>query len=249
MVWKQLITAPDALRQRVALAFSEIFVVSGNDIGSNWPVHMMAQYWDVLVAGATTNFRKLIEDITLNPAMGFYLNTKGNQKENASTGRQPDENYAREVMQLMTIGLYQLEADGTVKTGADGQPIETYVQNDVTNLARVFTGYDLDIRSSERNGFTPPGAGYTIETNAWTTRPMAFTAGNHSMLEARFLGATVPAGTGGPGGERSGGAGARHRSTHRRRRVQAVPDGAGTEGHGTGVRRGPPLAPPAGASP
>ncbi|HEX7867485.1 MAG TPA: DUF1800 domain-containing protein [Variovorax sp.] len=197
MIWRQLMTAADPLRKRMALALSEIFVVSGTEIGSSWPTAMMAQYWDMLANGVTANFRQLLEDVTLNPAMGFYLNTRGNRKEDAS-GRQPDENYAREVMQLMTIGLYQLESDGTVKTGADGQPIETYVQSDVSNLARVFTGYDLDIRSAERNAFRPPGASYTIETNAWTTRPMAYTAGNHSMLEARFLGTTVPAGTPGP---------------------------------------------------
>ena len=107
MIWNQLMTAPDGFRKRMALVFSEIFVVSRNDIGSSWPDLMMAQYWDMLVAGVTTNFRKLLEDVTLNPAMGYYLNTRGNQKENAQ-GRQPDENYAREVMQLMTIGLYQL---------------------------------------------------------------------------------------------------------------------------------------------
>jgi uncharacterized protein (DUF1800 family) len=197
MIWRQLMTAADPVRKRMALALSEIFVVSGTEIGSSWPTAMMSQYWDMLANGVTSNFRQLLEDVTLNPAMGFYLNTRGNRKEDNS-GRQPDENYAREVMQLMTIGLYQLEADGTVKTGADGQPIETYVQNDVTNLARVFTGYDLDIRSSERSAFTPPGAGYTIETNEWTTRPMAYKASNHSTLEARFLGATVPAGTDGP---------------------------------------------------
>lgn len=197
MIWRQLMTAADPVRKRMALALSEIFVVSGTEIGSSWPTAMMAQYWDMLANGVTGNFRQLLEDVTLNPAMGFYLNTRGNRKEDNS-GRQPDENYAREVMQLMTIGLYQLESNGTVKTGADGQPIETYVQSDVTNLARVFTGYDLDIRAAERNAFRPPNASYTIETNAWTTRPMAYTAANHSMLEARFLGATVPAGTAGP---------------------------------------------------
>ncbi|MBT2324925.1 DUF1800 domain-containing protein [Variovorax paradoxus] len=194
MIWNQLMTAPDGMRKRMALAFTEIFVVSANEIGSSWPHHMMAQYWDTLVAGVTGNFRKLLEDVTLNPAMGYYLNTRGNQKENAQ-GRQPDENYAREVMQLMTIGLYQLNADGTVKTGADGAPLDSYTQDDVTNLARVFTGYDLDISAAERNAFTPPGASYTIESNAWTRRPMALNASRHSMLEARFLGATVPANT------------------------------------------------------
>src|SRR3954465_9858772 len=111
--------SPDAVRKRMALVFTEIFVVSANDIGSSWPDLMMAGYWDMMVAGVTTNFRKLLEDVTLNPAMGFYLNTRGNQKENNS-GRQPDENYGREVLQLMTLGLVQLNADGTPKLGSDG---------------------------------------------------------------------------------------------------------------------------------
>lgn len=200
MIWNQLMTAPDGFRKRAALALTEIFVVSATDIGSNWPDHMMAQYWDTLVRGVTGNFRQLLEDVTLNPAMGYYLNTKGNQKENTQ-GRQPDENYAREVMQLMTIGLYQLNADGTLRTGADGTPLDTYTLDDVTNLARVFTGYDLDIRTDEKSGtagaFTPPGATYTVEGNGWTTRPMALTASRHSTLEAKFLGATVPGGTDG----------------------------------------------------
>ena len=196
-IWRQLMASVDPARKRMALALSEIFVVSANEIGSNWPSAMMCQYWDMLVAGVTGNFRNLLEDVTLNPAMGFYLNTRGNRKEDGR-GRQPDENYAREVMQLMTIGLSQLNADGTVKTGSDGQPLDTYTQDDVTNLARVFTGYDLDIKAAERNGFTPPGGGGSFDTRDWTTRPMAYTAGNHSMLEARFLGATVPGGTPGP---------------------------------------------------
>jgi len=194
MIWNQLMASADGMRKRMALAFTEIFVVSANDIGSNWSDYMMAQYWDTLVAGVTGNFRKLLEDVTLNPAMGYYLNTRGNQKENAQ-GRQPDENYAREVMQLMTIGLYQLNADSTVKTAADGTPLESYTQDDVTNLARVFTGYDLDIPAAERSAFTPPGQTFTIESNAWTKRPMALTASRHSTLEAKFLGATVPANT------------------------------------------------------
>lgn len=198
MIWNQLMTAPDGFRERMALALTEIFVVSLVDIGSNWPDHMMAQYWDTLVKGVTGNFRQLLEDVTLNPAMGYYLNTKGNQKENAQ-GRQPDENYAREVMQLMTIGLYQLNPDGTLKTGADGAPLDTYALDDVTNLARVFTGYDLDIRTDEKVGAAGAVVRTTgsVESNAWTQRPMALTASKHSTLEAKFLGATVPAGTDG----------------------------------------------------
>jgi len=185
MIWAQLMASPDALRKRMALALSEIFVVSGNDIGSSWPNHMMAQYWDTLVAGVTGNFRSLLEAISLDPAMGHYLNTKGNQKEN-NQGRQPDENYAREVMQLMTIGLVQLDSKGQPRTAADGTKLDSYTQDDVTNLARVFTGYDLNVAAGEENA--------SVST-AWTRRPMALFPARHSTLAANFLGASVPAGT------------------------------------------------------
>ncbi|RZL65216.1 MAG: DUF1800 domain-containing protein [Variovorax sp.] len=191
MIWRELIKSSDGFRKRMALVFSEIFVVSANELGSSWPHHMMAQYWDMLAAGVTGNFRDLLEAVTLNPAMGFYLNTRGNQKENNS-GRQPDENYAREVMQLMTLGLHQLNADGSVRRGAEGQPLDSYTQEDVTNLARVFTGYDVDIKEAERNAFTRPDGGRS-ESNQWTQRRMVVTPSRHSLLEAKFLGATVPA--------------------------------------------------------
>lgn len=189
MIWSQLMASPDATRKRMALALSEIFVVSGNDIQNmaSFPHHVMAGYWDTLVAGVTGNFRSLLEAVSLNPGMGYYLNTKGNQKEN-SQGRQPDENYAREVMQLMTIGLVQLDAKGQPRTAADGTKLDSYTQDDVTNLARVFTGYDLNVAAGEENA--------SVST-AWTTRPMALFASRHSTLAASFLGASVPAGTDG----------------------------------------------------
>ena len=187
MVWAQLMASPDGMRKRMALALSEIFVVSGTDIGSSWPHHMMSSYWDTLVAGVTGDFRGLLEAVTLNPAMGYYLNTKGNQKEN-SQGRQPDENFAREVMQLMTIGLVQLDSKGQPRQAPDGSRLETYTQDDVTNLARVFTGYDLNIAAGEENA----GA-----SNLWTARPMALFPARHSTLAANFLGASVPANTDG----------------------------------------------------
>ncbi|MBS0452880.1 MAG: DUF1800 domain-containing protein [Proteobacteria bacterium] len=187
MIWAQLMGSPDAMRKRMALALSEIFVVSGTDIGSSWPNHMMAQYWDTLVAGVTGTFRDLLEAITLNPAMGYYLNTKGNQKEN-NQGRQPDENFAREVMQLMTIGLVQLDSKGQPRQAADGSRLDTYSQDDVTNLARVFTGYDLNVAAGEENASI---------SNRWTSRPMALFPARHSTLAANFLGASVPANTDG----------------------------------------------------
>ncbi|WHZ10097.1 MAG: hypothetical protein OJF60_000536 [Burkholderiaceae bacterium] len=193
MIWQQLMKSPDAVRKRLALAMSELFVVSLSGIDTEWRSYAIAQYWDVLVQGTQSTFRALLEDITLNPAMGLFLNTKGNQKEN-SAGRQPDENYAREVMQLFTIGLEQLNPDGTPKLGADGQPIPTYAQADVSNLARVFTGWDLD--ESQSVG-TPYGGNRTIRGTSRLTRRMVLNPSRHSLLAATFLGTTVPAGTDG----------------------------------------------------
>ncbi len=186
MIWKQLITSPDGLRKRMAFALSEIFVVSTSGIANRWRSHLMASWWDMLSGNALGNFRKLLEDATLHPAMGVYLNMRGSQKENASTGRQPDENYAREVMQLMTIGLVQLNPDGTVKKSGDGSPLDSYTQSDVTNLARVFTGYDFD---QSRND-TSVSAG----NPAFARLPMAFKANLHSAMDATFLGTTVAGG-------------------------------------------------------
>jgi uncharacterized protein (DUF1800 family) len=138
--WRNALTGEDVLRQRVSFALSQIFVVSqmNPDIG----VRMAAGYYDILGRNAFGNFRQLLEEVTLSPAMGVYLSHLGNRKTDLATGRLPDENYAREIMQLFTIGLYQLNQDGTVKVDpSDGQPIETYGVADIQGLAKVFTGF------------------------------------------------------------------------------------------------------------
>jgi uncharacterized protein (DUF1800 family) len=190
MIWSQLLSGHDMMRKRVALALSEFFVTSLASAEFNWRAHAYASWWDTLARNAFGNYRQLLEDVTLHPAMGYFLNTKGNQKENTNTGRVPDENYAREVMQLFTIGVYELNLDGTPKTSG-GVPIESYTQADVTGLARVFTGYDFDTSDGVRH--TVPGQSYTIESRAFAAKRMSFNANRHSMLEARFLGTTVPA--------------------------------------------------------
>jgi uncharacterized protein (DUF1800 family) len=193
MIWHQLMTSPDAVRKRCALALSEFFVVSLTGLDFGWRSHGLAHYWDQLSANAFGNFRTLLEDITLNPAMGFYLNTKGNQKENPATGRVPDENYAREVMQLFTIGLYQLNPDGSDKLDAAGHRMETYTQSDVSNLARVFTGYDFD---QSRNVVTvEPVQQRKVGSTAFTRMRMALAPARHSSLEAVFLGTRIAANT------------------------------------------------------
>jgi uncharacterized protein (DUF1800 family) len=200
MLWSQLFSSQDGMRKRAALALSEFFVASLQSAEFTWRSHGYAQYWDLLVGNAFGNFRKLLEDVTLSPAMGYYLNTKGNQKEDTASGRVPDENYSREVMQLFTIGLYKLNLDGTEQTDANGKKLESYTQDDVTNLARVFTGYDFDtsdgvrVEVLQQNG-TPET--YKVESKAFTQKPMSLNASRHSTLAARFLGATVPAGTAG----------------------------------------------------
>ena len=167
------------------MALSEIIVVGFDGVTSPYKQFKLAAWWDLLAEHAFGNFRTLLEAVTLNPAMGNYLSTAGNQKEDAKTGRLPDENYAREVMQLFTIGLYELNADGSVRTDASGKPLETYTQDMVTQLARVFTGYSLDVNPFEAGP-------------AFVRRPMAFTASRHSTLAVSFLGTTIPANTPGP---------------------------------------------------
>ena len=194
MIWQQLMQSPDGARKRLALALSEFFVVSLNSIDAEFRSHGIAQYWDLLVRGTRGNFRQLLEDITLNPAMGVFLNTKGNQKED-SRGRQPDENYAREVMQLFTIGLYQLNADGTEKRAADGSKLASYTSADVSNLSRVFTGWDLDSSQSVNTLLQYSGYTRNIGNTSRMTRRMVLTASRHSTLAATFLGTTIAANT------------------------------------------------------
>lgn len=195
MAWQQMLTGEDQFRKRIALALSEFFVVSLNPIDGFWPPYMIAGYWDMLCDNCFGNFRDLLEMVSLNPAMGMYLNTKGNLKEDIAFGRRPDENYAREIMQLFTIGLYELNYDGTLKL-KNGKPIETYTQDDITNLARVFTGFDNDYSKTTYKNVA--WESYTLTGHEYTNRPMGFNPNNHSNLEVNFLGLKIPAGTPGP---------------------------------------------------
>ena len=200
MVWNQLFTGADQMRKRMTLALSEFFVISLASAEFDWRSQAFAAWWDMLSRNAFGNYRQLLQDVTLNPAMGYYLNTRGNQKENTATGRVPDENYAREVMQLFSIGLYQLNADGTEKTDASGNKIDAYNQADVTNLARVFTGYEFDPsvgRISPRKADDSGVESYTLSNKEFARRPMTLDANKHSTLAASFLGTNVAAGTAG----------------------------------------------------
>ena len=128
----------DQLRQRMAFALSQIFVTSGLDVRlSSW----MGPYQQTLYSDAFGTFRQLLEDVTLSPAMGSYLNMVNNKKANARTGAKPNENYAREILQLFSIGLVNLNTDGSTQLNMLGVSTPTYDQNVVDDFARVFTGW------------------------------------------------------------------------------------------------------------
>jgi uncharacterized protein (DUF1800 family) len=134
------IGGPDQLRQRVAFALSQILVTSRRDPNlENKPLAMM-DYYDIFVRNAFGNYYDVLHDVAFHPVMGRYLSHVGNQKARPEINQYPDENFAREVQQLFTIGLWQLNPDGTRKLDAYGQPIPTYSNREITEFARVFTG-------------------------------------------------------------------------------------------------------------
>ena len=128
----------DQLRQRVALALSKIMVASGVEESSP---SQLVPYLQVFQQEAFGNFRKLMNDITLNVAMGEYLDMRNNNKANPATGTRANENYARELMQLFTIGLFELNPDGTLKLDSSKNPIPTYDQTSIQQFAKVYTGW------------------------------------------------------------------------------------------------------------
>lgn len=135
--FRQVLGSPDLLRQRVAFALSQIFVVSANVIGSP---EGLASHYDLLLEHAFGNWRDLVLELSNHPSMGQYLNHMSNRKADPEVGRFPDENFARELMQLFSIGLFELNDDGSEILDGDGRPIPTYTQEDIRQLARVFTG-------------------------------------------------------------------------------------------------------------
>ena len=189
--WRNALAGEDQLGQRVAFALSQIFVVSFNDANvQNYP-RGVASYLDMLRRNAFGNFRTLLEDVSLHPMMGLYLSHIKNQGQ---AGRVPDENYAREVMQLFTIGLHELNADGTPKVDGQGKPIETYDNEDVTGIAKIFTGWSWGGggTSVASNRFTATPGGFDTENR--DTLPMKSYPAFHSAGTAAFLGTTCPLG-------------------------------------------------------
>jgi len=191
--WKQAVTGPDQLRQRTAFALSQIFVISMVDGNVGNDPRAVAAWLDMLSTQGTGSYRALLEWVSRHPMMGYYLSHLRNQKANAATGRVPDENYAREVMQLFSIGLVELNDDGTARTGSSGAAIETYTPADISGLAKVFTGFSFACPdwpdnncffSGSNNGVSDPDRGF---------KSMLGYPQYHSTEAKTFLGTTIAA--------------------------------------------------------
>ena len=188
-VWfRNAVTGDDQLRQRVAFALSEILVVSELGALVSFPF-ALADYYDVLSQHAFGNYRDLLEAVTLHPAMGIYLSMLGNEKPNPALNIRPDENYARELMQLFSIGLVALNLDGSLQLDAQNQPVPTYDQAVIEGFAHVFTGWHFAGAPSF------PFAQPTAENR---TQPMQLYPDFHDTGAKLLLnGVTLPAGQSG----------------------------------------------------
>lgn len=177
-VWRKMLVAPDQLRQRMVHALAQIFVVSVEGVAGDFSSFAVGHFLDQLDTHAFGNYRQLLEAVTLAPAMGRYLSLLGSRRADAA-GRHPDENYAREVMQLFSIGLTMLNVDGSVQL-ENGAPKPSYAQNDIAGLARALTGWDYAATYSE-----------TVATRQIT--PMNNVASRHETGVKSFLGVTIAA--------------------------------------------------------
>ena len=156
--WTNAMTAKDQLRQRMAYALSEILVISTQGQLSNYGM-AIGEYYDVLLDNAFANFKNLLFQVTMSVPMGVYLSHLNNPKTNVAANIHPDENYAREIMQLFSIGLYKLNIDGSIQLDANGVPIPTYNNNDIKELAKIFTGLGVGQRTDGGNLYFYLGIG------------------------------------------------------------------------------------------
>ncbi len=175
----------DQLRQRVAFALSELIVISGSKQRTRFRGDSLASYYDILAKHAFGNFRNLMGEISRSPGMGVFLSHQGNKKFNSSSNTHPDENFARELMQLFSIGLWKMNQDGSMVKDSSGDPIASYTQDDVEELAKVMTGYD--IKGNSKFGKTNRGNG-----EEWAS-PMEFNSSHHEYASKTFLGSNIGA--------------------------------------------------------
>ncbi|MGC4016336.1 MAG: DUF1800 family protein [Luteolibacter sp.] len=200
--WLFALSGPDQLRQRMGFALSEIFVISDTDSLVYERSYGSANYYDMLCSRGTGTYRSLLEGVATHPMMGWYLSHLRNQKAVVTNGVvvvSPDENFAREIMQLFSIGLVKLHPDGSLKLGSDGLPIPTYGQADITEMARVFTGWSF-------GKYNNPSTSDTVVTNTtfnrgngseryesqWTS-PMIMFPAYHDTAAKSMIGLSLPA--------------------------------------------------------
>lgn len=199
--WRQVMrddATSDPLRQRVAFALSQIFVISDRMSSLNNDQRGMTSYYDTLLTHAFGTYRQLLEAVTRHPWMGLYLSALRNRKANPALNRFPDENYAREVMQLFSIGLWLLNPDGTpvlsdgTAAGPDGeiipagQPIPTYGQEQVSEFARVFTGLSYSKRFSGSTNFTEINTSALTDSRGVPWQPMRMFDVEHDLAAKRL---------------------------------------------------------------
>ncbi|TAG26457.1 MAG: DUF1800 domain-containing protein [Burkholderiales bacterium] len=187
-VWQQWLFGADQLRGRVAFALSQIMVIS--NVAPDIRPYAMSSYMDILNKNAFGNYRQLLEDVTLHPAMGYYLNMLNSEKDDPDTGAHPNENYAREVLQLFSIGLVKLNSDGSAQVDAANKPIPSYDESIVQGFAKAFTGW------------TYPNATGWDEADeevaaAWTSAMKPF-ASKHSPEKKKLLNGAEISGGGTP---------------------------------------------------
>ncbi|MFO1451864.1 MAG: DUF1800 family protein [Opitutaceae bacterium] len=194
--WTHALGAQDQLRQRVAFALSQILVISDQNGTVNAWQEGAANYYDLLVKGAFGNYRKVLEDVSTSPMMGIYLSHLRNNK--AAGSALPDENYAREVMQLFSIGLNELNPDGTLRLDAQGLPIPTYNQTTISETAKVFTGWGYAQNYATNPSFTGGGGRRPDGTYPDYIDAMRLFPNNHENGAKTIVGGRVlPAGQGG----------------------------------------------------
>ncbi len=184
-VWQQILFGDDQLRARVTFALSQLTVIS--NVAPDQNNFALVSWWDMLGKNSFGNYRQLLEEVTLHPAMGYYLNMMGNQKEDPTSNRSPNENFAREVLQLFSIGVSQLNLDGTLKRDASGQPIPTYDQKVIEGFAKVFTGWH------HGGNNTAEAQSFFSAKEAWTQPMEAWPAHHSAGAKTLFNGVTLPA--------------------------------------------------------
>ena len=191
--WKQALTGEDQLRQRVVFALSQLFVISALDGNVGNQPRAMAAWLDMLGDKGFTTYRQLLEAVSLHPMMGLYLSHLRNQKADLITGRVPDENYAREVIQLLSIGVVKLNLDGTPML-VNGNTVDTYTPADISGMAQVFTGFSwaCPAAPASNNCFTN-GSSSSISDPDRHFKPMVAYPQFHSTTAKTFLGVTIPA--------------------------------------------------------